>query len=126
MSLDIVGGVNHPGDCRFGTVNGIELYQVLLTQSSTAAPVATVLRNDLDGTVVWSYSDVGIYVATLTGVFLAEKTAILISPNTVSFISAARTDADSITLKTYAANVDGPAPANGILTGAYLEIKVFN
>ncbi len=52
------------------------VYTALLTQSGTDAPVATVLENTLGGTVVWSYSDVGRYVGTLSGAFTSNKTAI--------------------------------------------------
>lgn len=53
---------------------GYLVYTALLSQSGTDAPVATVLENTLGGTVVWSYDDVGSYIATLAGVFAANKT----------------------------------------------------
>jgi tetrahydromethanopterin S-methyltransferase subunit D len=48
------------------------VYTALLTQSGTSAPVATVLENTLGGNVVWSYSSVGSYQATLTGSFTSK------------------------------------------------------
>ena len=51
-----------------------KVYRALLTQSGTAAPVATVLENTLGGTVVWTYADVGLYVGTLTGAFTENET----------------------------------------------------
>lgn len=50
------------------------VYVALLTQTGTDAPVATVLKNTLGGTVVWSYSGPGDYLATLTGAFPVNKT----------------------------------------------------
>ena len=50
------------------------VYTALLTQTGTDAPVATVLQNTLGGTVVWSYSSIGIYTGTLAGVFTNNKT----------------------------------------------------
>lgn len=54
--------------------NGVKRYVALLTQTSTDAPVATVLENTLGGTVVWTRTGVGQYIATLAGVFAANKT----------------------------------------------------
>lgn len=56
------------------------VYTALLTQSNTAAPVATVLQNTLGGTVVWTYNNAGNYSATLSGAFLIEKTALFATP----------------------------------------------
>lgn len=68
-------GVTLNGDVFIpGTINGVKKYVALLSQSGTDAPVATVLENTLGGTVVWSYDDVGSYIATLAGVFAANKT----------------------------------------------------
>ncbi len=57
-----------------GYPDGTKIYMALLTQSGTDAPVATVLQNTLGGTVVWTRSLGGVYLATLAGVFLAAKT----------------------------------------------------
>lgn len=53
---------------------GYKEYTALLTQSGTDAPVATVLVNTLGGEVVWSYVDVGDYLATLAGAFTENRT----------------------------------------------------
>lgn len=45
------------------------VYTARLNQLGTDAPVPIVLENTLGGTVVWSYSDVGTYNATLAGAF---------------------------------------------------------
>lgn len=50
-------------------------YKALMTQSGTAAPVATVLENTV-GVIVWSRASEGSYVGTLTGSFLELKTFI--------------------------------------------------
>lgn len=56
-------------------VLGYKEYVALLTQAGTDAPVATVLYNDLGGTVVWAYGGNGEYSATLTGAFVLNKTS---------------------------------------------------
>ena len=45
------------------------VYRALLTQTSTNAPVATVLENSLGGEVVWTRNAAGDYRGTLTGAF---------------------------------------------------------
>jgi hypothetical protein len=55
-------------------------YVATITQSASAAPVPTVLHNTLGGTLVWSRSGTGTYLATLTGAFpTASKVVILTS-----------------------------------------------
>ena len=68
-------------------VNGVKVYKALLTQSSTNAPVATVLENTLGGTVVWTRTDVGEYEATLVGAFPIAKTIVIFGVFNSSFIS---------------------------------------
>jgi hypothetical protein len=53
------------------TTRPYKVYTALLTQSGTNAPIATVLENTL-GNIVWSYSSVGSYQATLTGAFTSK------------------------------------------------------
>lgn len=50
-----------------------KVYRAILNQTGTSAPVATVLENTI-GSIVWSRSSQGTYLATLSGAFLANKT----------------------------------------------------
>jgi hypothetical protein len=69
-------------------------YVATVTQTGTAAPVATVLNNTLGGTLVWTRSAAGTYLATLTGAFpTASKVVIL-----TSFTSSDLAPAGSIAL----------------------------
>lgn len=43
----------------------IKVYTALLTQTSTNAPVATVLQNTLGGTITWTRVDTGRYRGTI-------------------------------------------------------------
>lgn len=54
-----------------------KVYKALLTQTGTDAPVATVLENNLGGTVVWTRAGTGDYVATLSGAFVSGKTFLI-------------------------------------------------
>jgi hypothetical protein len=66
----------------FETADSLKPYKVyiaLLNQAGTAAPVATVLQNELGGGIVWTRDAVGSYVATLGGAFPSGKTAVFVS-----------------------------------------------
>lgn len=56
------------------TTGGVKEYVALLTQTGTNAPVATVIKNTLGGTVVWTYDNVGRYTGTLASAFTENKT----------------------------------------------------
>ncbi len=99
-----------------------KVYAALLTQTGTDAPIATVLENTLGGTVVWTYSDVGVYAGTLAGAFTENKTAVNIS-GVVGLAAGARSDADSVSVTTFLSD-DGTA-RNGVLSSTYVEILVY-
>ena len=61
------------------TIAPYKVYTALLTQSGTDAPVATVLENTLEGTVTWTYEDVGLYLAACSGCFTENKTMTILS-----------------------------------------------
>ena len=52
------------------------IYAARLTQSGTDAPVVAAEYENTIGAIVWSRSNVGIYVATLAGAFVVNKTSI--------------------------------------------------
>lgn len=54
------------------------IYRAILTQSGTSAPVATVLQNDFDDDITYTYTSIGTYTATATGL-LNNTTGIEIS-----------------------------------------------
>ena len=59
---------------------GYKVYTALLTQSGTAAPVATVLENTLGGAVVWSRINTGAYYFQLPQFFNRDKTVLEVQP----------------------------------------------
>lgn len=103
-----------------------KVYRALLTQSGTAAPVATVLENSLGGTVVWTRDSAGIYLGTLSGAFNSAKT-FLSSPSLpnyasdygISYIIVG--DINTIQLKTQ----DTAAFTDDLLSASPVQILVF-
>ena len=112
-----------------GGETGVKRYIAALTQTGTNAPVATVIRNDFDGEIVWSRVDVGVYFATLTGAF--EGQVRVIPPAVATAIekafdgySGGKQDDNSIYLYT-TNNVSTGVAADGLLYGegfSYIEI----
>lgn len=98
-----------------------KVYTALLNQSGTDAPVATVLENTL-GNIVWSYDDIGSYIATSDSLFGNHKGGFTQDTNVcfrrVTFIN------DSIL------NLATLSPStsftDGLLTDALIEIRVYN
>lgn len=111
---------------------GYKEYVALLTQTGTDAPVATVIYNDLGGTVVWTRvagADTGDYRGTLVGAFASNKTLIISKTGYISppfdedtFISTGIISEDVIRVFTAAAE----ASADSVLTGYYIVVRVYN
>lgn len=106
-----------------------KVYTALLTQSGTDAPTAIVLENTLGGAIVWTRSSDGVYVGTLAGAFVTNKT--FIDAKTVfddiaviTRISITHTT-DAITISNVGSN-DFPWPG-ALINGRYpIEIRVYN
>ncbi len=82
-------------------------YSALLTQTTTNAPVPTVLENTLGGTIVWTRTGQGDYFAILAGAFTLNKT--WLSPANIVLISGdnfsmLRTDSNIVTVITQSDN----------------------
>ena len=79
-SLDLNNHITEVNE-SLGIIPTYKEYIATVTQSTSAAPVPTVLHNTLGGTLVWSRSGTGTYLATLTGAFpTASKVVIIPSP----------------------------------------------
>jgi hypothetical protein len=106
-----------------------KVYTAFITQTGTNAPTEVTVLKDTIGTPVWAYSAVGTYTLTKEGAFVTNKTV----PNKAevytdvdgNLMSLERTSADVMTLKTYAA-ADTETLANGVITGQFINIEVYN
>lgn len=68
---EIVDWINDIGSTA---VPNYKIYIALLTQTGTNAPVATVLKNTLNGDIIWTRNEIGDYIGTLNNTFNLEKT----------------------------------------------------
>ena len=97
----------------------------LVSQSSTNAPTATVLRNTLYGTPAFSYVGPGKYYLTLTGAFTGGKTNAYSSINTsdaTKEIAIYRTGDNAIRFESYSSG----AYANDVMSSSFVWIRVYD
>lgn len=109
---------------QLDALSAIKMYRAIVTQAGVAAPTATVLENTLGGTVVWTRSGVGEYLATLTGAFTVNKTFIragLEAGGDVQVIDIVRNSADELGVSTWT----GAGLTDGVMTAAMVEILVY-
>jgi hypothetical protein len=110
----------------------------LITQTSTNAPTATVLRNSI-GDVVWTRSNTGEYVATLANAFTASKTICFAGAELNALLDAddkriciKRATSSIVTLQTDAATFDPiggttiKTATDALLSSQSIEIRVYN
>ncbi len=110
-----------------------KVYIALLDQSGTDAPVATVLKNTLGGTVVWTYTSVGFYAGTLIGAFTAEKTVVdflQLDINNLTLATATYNSVDDIVIYSgdYSTGIETMVLTNAVLNktiGAKIKIEVY-
>lgn len=110
---------------------GYKEYEVLLNQTTTNPPVATILKNTLGAVPVWGYTSVGVYTLTLSGAFTANKVAIYIGRNTGTpgeGYEIYRVNNNVIRLDSalFNSGTGGWDFANGRLTDTSLHIKIYN
>lgn len=108
-------------------------YMCILNQGGVAAPIASSVMNDFNGTTVaWIRTGVGVFTATATaGVFTVGKTVAgcLTTPGGLLQFNAVATSATVITLTTSVLTQGVVAmaavPTDGLLLNTPFEIRVF-
>lgn len=120
------------------TVNGYQLYEAfrkltkpykeyvfILSQSGTAAPAEIVLGYNTIGSIVWSRTTTGVYVGTLGGAFISNKTWVTSAFRTnLGYGTLSRTSTNTVEVRTF--NSAG-TPTDAVMSaGAPLEIRVYD
>lgn len=101
-----------------------KVYSALISQSGTSAPTVTILENTI-GSIVWTRTGTGEYLATLTGAFTASKTFVSLTLGYLSTIAigySIRQNDDNVKLLTYDTTNAG---VDAKLTNASFEIRVY-
>ena len=107
------------------SINIYDSYTALLTQTSTNAPVATILSSNLTGTFTWARTGVGVYTLTASAAtFTANKTIVFLNAGSgIPLISAERTSDTVLTVKTFVPS-SGAAVDAAITNGAF-EVRIY-
>lgn len=103
-----------------------KVYTALLTQTGTNAPVATVLENTI-GNIIWTRQELGVYVGTLNGAFIQNKT--YLQSKTKVYSSDDSTEyslSDSDVDKVYVTTTVTGALEDGVMLRTPIEIRVYN
>ena len=97
-------------------------YVALLTQAGTAAPVATVLSNNLTATLTWARTGVGVYTLTANAAtFTANKTIIFLNAGSFpSLINGEITSDTVLTIKTISGGL-----SDGAITNGAFEVRIY-
>ena len=133
LTADGAGGADFAAPA--GGSPGYLEYVALLTQTGTSAPVATVLKNTLSGTVVWTRDSSGTYNGTLMGAFTPNKTVSFVGQisaieGNLSY-SVINTNVNAIFLMTgdvFIIDTNGPigvTATDGMLNSTPVEIRVY-
>jgi hypothetical protein len=104
---------------------GVKIYRAFITQTATAAPIATVVGPNTIGNITWVRNSVGSYNGNLTGAFSGYVAIVMGVAPTSEFpadMSYSNTS-NGITLLTY--NSNGGSLTDGMLTQQYIEIRVY-
>ncbi len=96
---------------------------------NTGAPVATVLENTI-GSVWFTYTDIGVYVINSNGLFIDNKTTVLMPngyQNNPYYAIGVQYEDINIGRITTSESTDGSNTAvNGVLSKTPIEIRVYN
>ena len=100
---------------------GYKVYTALLTQAGTAAPVATILKNNTGATFTWARTGGGTYTITANiNTFTANKTIVFFNLGEYTFASQqpwVRTSDTVITL---------PLGGDGRIINGSFEIRIYS
>jgi hypothetical protein len=112
--------------------SGVKRYTALLTQTSTAAPVATVLQNTLSGTPAWARASQGTYTITLASAFTSNKTVVmfgttLLTNSDFTVVRSVKTSTSVITIYTLDVSVLLQASnlTDELLNNTEIKIEVY-
>jgi hypothetical protein len=111
---------------RLDKVDVFDNYVALLSQTSTNAPVVTVVKNDLTAPIIWTRISAGEYNGTLVGAFPINKTIIKLGSFNSSWdakVKAYRLSNDVIVLRTGDSTdfID-----DDVITNLPIDIKVYD
>lgn len=102
---------------------GYTVYTASLTQTGTAAPVATIMQNTTGKTFTWARTGAGLYTVTANNAtFTANKTILLLSSSRAGDVLS------GVVTNTTVATLNQGSAAGGntdTMTGSTIEIRIY-
>lgn len=109
---------------RVEALENPKVIKALVSQTSTNAPVAKILKNNTEATLTFAYSNVGVYTITSNiPIFTSGKTGVTLGLGMQSLFASATVTPTMITITTLDSNYE---LSNGLLTNSLLTIEIFN
>ncbi len=107
---------------------GYTVYTALITQAVTAAPIATILKNNTTATLTWTRTANGKYTVTAdSSIFTANKTIVFINygkpPSEAVLPKWVRISDTAINVST---QDEQGGFDDGVLNGAAFEIRIYS
>jgi len=104
-----------------------KVYTALLFQSGTAAPVDTIIENNIGATITWARTSIGVYTASFSSSILdSVKTIVFVTSDAFgsanNLISSSRTSSSVVTLRNTVAGSAADISASRVA----IEIRVYN
>lgn len=108
---------------------GFLVYEAIINQSGTDAPVSTVFQNTLGGDPVWNYLGIGTYELVLADAFTVDKTLIYMGGGEEDQggggITWSMNEPDQPDKITLLVNDASGSADNGLLANTAMLIKVY-
>jgi hypothetical protein len=98
------------------------IYKAIITQTGTAAPVATILENTLKTNVIWTRSGVGVYKGSLEGGEFNASTFVLA---TIASPGAFLVYGTTVNSDIIVSTKDAAGVAVDLVGTAYIEVQVY-
>jgi|TARA_R110000796_G_scaffold76943_1_gene171856 hypothetical protein len=107
-----------------GFAGGYKVYTAALIQTTTTAPVATILQNTTGGTFTYSYVSSGKYKIEASGIKLpANKVAVFMSSSDGDKNLGGKINQDDIDVEQF--SITTSALKDGMAAGTSIEIRIY-
>ena len=100
-----------------------KILKAIITQTSTGAPTAAEMIDEIEGT--WARSSAGVYTLTKSGVFTQNMTHILVDISPLEGVGSIKATWTSANVITFTSKNAGGVATDGIITAIPIVIEVW-
>lgn len=110
-----------------------KVYVAYLTQVTTGAPTAFIIKNTLGGTVVWARTSAGLYTGTLAGAFPTNNSApypqrslMPYSGTEFTYVETGFSGGNQIVINTFQGVISALVNTDQVLNSFLIKIEVYS